>query len=49
MSYMFYNASNFNQYIGGWDVNNVSNYNNFSTNSGLLTINLPIFQVNNIS
>ena len=40
MSYMFYNASPFNQDLSSWCVSNVTNYKNFN-GSNLSNANMP--------
>jgi surface protein len=42
MSYMFANASSFNQNISSWNVANVISKDFFRTNSALTTINVPV-------
>jgi hypothetical protein len=43
MWYMFYNASNFNQSIGNWDVSSVSQCVGFSYNTPQWTLPQPYF------
>jgi hypothetical protein len=43
MWYMFYNASNFNQSIGNWDVSSVSQCVGFSYNTPQWTLSQPYF------
>jgi surface protein len=44
MQKMFYGARAFSRDLSGWDVDAVTNHDNFSTNSGLTTEQLPKFQ-----